>query len=74
MKCIRKETDDGSWHDITTELPNMTADVEVRKADGTIEDAEIVVEMAGWYLYFREGEHQGWSSLSYYTHWRFKKK
>ena len=74
MKCIRKEKDDGSWHKMNVEMPNSTSNVEVKKLDGTIEDAEIVVDMAGFYIYLRNERLNGWGNLSDYSHWKFKAK
>lgn len=75
MKFIREENDDGSWHIMNAEMPPITSNVEVLKDDGTILSAEIVVEMSGHYIYFRDGEdgeQSHWGSLDDYTHWRFR--
>lgn len=71
MKYLCKETDDGSWHEMNIEMPCTTSDVEVKGLDNSIQEAEIVVEMSGYYIYFRKGEFQGWGSLNDYSHWRF---
>lgn len=56
------------WHPLDEERPPVSTDVELLKPDGTIIKGEIVVDMAGYYIYIPD---YGWSSLSYYTHWRF---
>ena len=68
---IDKETDDGSWHKISSEMPPRTSDVEVLSKDGTTKEANIVVEVSGWFLYF---EKEGWGRLDKYESWRFKKE
>ena len=66
MKCIREI--DKEWHVIGEELPPCSTRVELLQNDGTIVNAEIVVDMAGWYVYL----NPGWGLPSDYTHWRFK--
>jgi hypothetical protein len=58
---------DNDWHPMNIEMPPVSTDVELLKPDGEIVKGEIVVDMAGYYIYLKPG----WSSLNYYTHWRF---
>ena len=60
---------DDKWHPMKIDMPPMTTDVEFLKPDGTIVQGEIVVDMAGFYVY----NNSGWGSLDDYTHWRFIK-
>ena len=66
MKYI-KEVDE-RWHALNEEMPPRTTDVEFLKPNGETVKGQIVIDMAGWYIYIQD---YGWSSLSYYTHWRF---
>lgn len=70
MKCVRKKNDNGSWHKMHDEMPPTTSDVEVKTSNGTIITAEIIVDMAGFYIYLRDIEN--WGSLDDYTHWRYR--
>lgn len=74
MKYIDEEEDNGSWHEMNTEMPPKTSKVEVLDKNGILHPAEIFVDMSGHYIYFRskEGEREGWGSLSDYSHWRFR--
>lgn len=73
MIYIHKETDNGEWHKMLEEMPPSSAKVEVLSPDGSIIPMEIVVEMSGYYLYYRDGDNSAWKSLKDYTHWRFRK-
>lgn len=73
MKFIYKKDDDGSWHKMHDIMPPMTSDVEVKTIDGSIIPASIVVDMAGYYIYFDNNDGTGWGCLDDYTHWRYKK-
>lgn len=55
------------WHVIDEEMPPRSAHVKLLRSNGTIVNAEIVVEMSGFYVYL----HHGWGSLSDYTHWKY---
>jgi hypothetical protein len=73
MKCIYQNEDSGDWHRMFEEMPPITSDVEVKSPDGKIIPAEIVVEMSGYYIYFR-GDNSHWGDLKDYEYWRFRKK
>lgn len=69
MKCIMEKDD--CWHPIETEMPPTTTKVQVRDRNGKVySNREIVIDMAGFYLYRRE-EPTGWESLDDYVEWRF---
>lgn len=73
MNYIHKEEDNGNWHEMNVEMPTTTSKVEVLDKNGSIFSAEIVVEMSGYYIYFRDDkEKSGWGSLDDYSHWRFR--
>ena len=54
MNYIYREEDDGSWHIMNEDMPPITSKVEVLDKNNSIHKAEIVVEMSGYYIYFRE--------------------
>ena len=70
MKYIRDV--DKEWHIINEEMPPRTTDVEFLQKDGTTVKGEIVVDMAGFYVYIRDSMTDGWGSFDDYTHWRFR--
>lgn len=74
MNYIYREEDNGSWHIMNEDMPPITSEVEVLDKNNSIHKAEIVVEMSGYYIYFREsdGENEGWGSLDDYSQWRFR--
>lgn len=65
MKCINKV--DERWHTINEELPPHTTAVEFLKPNGETVKGQIVIDMAGWYVY----ANGNWGNPSDYTHWRF---
>ena len=68
-EIIYIESKDSEWHPMNTEMPPHTTNVELLKPDGKIIRGEIVVDMAGYYIYL----NHGWGCPDDYTHWRFIK-
>ena len=65
MKCINKV--DERWHALNEEMPQSTTDVEFLKPNGETVKGQIVIDMAGWYVYL----YGRWGNPSDYTYWRF---
>ena len=59
---------DSIWHPMDKELPSRTTDVELQKKDGSIIQAQIVVEPSGFYIYL----NPGWGNINDYTHWKIR--
>ena len=67
---------DEEWHDIKSESPSRTTEVQFLDHSGRIVDGEIFVDMSGHYaaLPLPCGIGFTWGSLDDYKSWRFKHK
>ena len=64
---------DDKWHDIKTELPSTTSDVEFISNDGKIvTNGHIFIDMSGADAAIKTDIGYTWDSIEKYKYWRFK--
>ena len=71
MKYIIIKND--KWHDIKTELPSTTTNVEFINNDGkVVTNGQNFIDMSGAYAALKTDIGYTWDSIEKYKYWRFK--
>lgn len=71
MKCIIIKDD--KWHDITTELPSTTTNVDfINNGGEVVTNGQIFIDMSGAYAALKTDIGYTWDSIEKYKYWRFK--
>lgn len=64
---------DDKWHDIKTELPATTTNVEfINNRSEVVTNGQIFIDMSGAYAALQTDIGYTWDSIEKYKYWRFR--